>query len=136
MGMALANCKECGRLFNMTVRDVCQLCVEKEEQDFEKVYTFLRNNGSSHIDIIHKDTGVDKKRLMRFLAEGRFEGVTITYKCDSCGEPITNGKLCSKCVEKITADIEKLQNKPNNRRDVGESSAFLGQTSLDRYRRK
>jgi flagellar operon protein (TIGR03826 family) len=131
--MALANCVECGRLFNKMAREQCPLCLEQIEKDFETVYKFLRDNGTAHIDTIHEHTGVEKKRIMKFLSEGRFEGVTIQYKCDSCGEPISNGKLCEKCVRRISKEIEQL--KPGSHRTEQKSASYLGHTSLDRYRK-
>lgn len=129
--MALANCSQCGRLFNKIAYDLCPDCVNKVEQDFEKVYQFLRESGASHIDVIHQETGVDKRQIMKFLAEDRFEGVTVSYKCESCGEAITSGKLCAKCVESINKQIEKMQQEAAPKNQPGQQ-----QTSLDRYHRK
>lgn len=137
MTVALANCKQCGKLFAKMYHDICPACMEKMEQDYETVYYFLKENGPSHIDVIHKETGVEKKIIMQFLAEGRFEGASISYKCESCGEAITSGKLCEKCAKSISKQIEKIQQEkaPSQNRGAGRA-AYLRETSLDRYMRK
>jgi predicted amidophosphoribosyltransferase len=121
MYMALANCLECGKLFNRIVAAICPECFEKIEKDFEKVYAFLREHGATNIDVIHTETGVDKKRIMRFLAEGRFEGGAVSYKCESCGTQISGGKLCANCLNKFSKvgqDIQKSETKQQEYRGL------------------
>lgn len=134
--MALANCSQCGKLFNKTYYDQCPACREQVEQDFETVYRFLRVHGPSHIDTIHAETGVDKKRIMKFLAEDRFEGITVKYKCESCGEAITSGRLCDKCAQEINSQVTRITQEKALRDKPVRQDAYLGQTSLDRYGRK
>lgn len=41
--MALAKCKRCKNLFNKIVdKDICPACMEKEEEEFQKVKDFLK----------------------------------------------------------------------------------------------
>lgn len=133
--VALANCRRCGKLFSKMYHDLCPACVEQEEQDFEKVYQFLRENGPSHIDIIHEGTGVDKKLIMKFLSEGRFEGASISYRCESCGAAITGGKLCDKCAKDLNSQITKMHDAAAPQKKI-DNQSYLRQTSLDRYGRR
>ncbi|HBS58179.1 MAG: hypothetical protein AAGU23_03995 [Bacillota bacterium] len=133
--MPLANCIKCGKLYNKILHDLCPACIAEMEQDFEKVYAFLKENGPTHIDVIHEETGVEKKLIMKFLAEGRFEGVTVSYKCESCGASINKGKLCAKCTEDLNAQIQKMQQDASPRGQV-KAQAYLGRSSLDRYRQR
>lgn len=134
--MALANCSVCGKLFNKVSNVICPVCFEQRELDFEKVYNFIKEHGPMHIDHIHKETGVEKKLIMKFLAEGRFEAADISYKCDSCGATITSGKLCAKCVASINAQIAKMSQDGTRPEQPVKAQGYLGQSSLDRYQRK
>ena len=133
--MALANCIKCGKLFNKVLRDLCPVCIEQMEQDFERVYVFLKENGPTHIDVLHEETGVEKKLIMKFLAEGRFEGVTVTYKCESCGVSINSGKLCAKCAQELNDQIQKMRQDAPPQGQT-KNQAYLGRSSLDRYRQR
>jgi len=133
--MALANCTKCGKLFNKVFHDICPACHEQVERDYKKVYAFLKEHGPTHIDVIHEETGVEKKLIMKFLAEGRFEGVTVTYKCESCGVSINSGKLCAKCAQELNDQIQKMQQDAPAQGKV-KNQAYLGRSSLDRYRQR
>ena len=133
--MPLANCSKCGKLYNKVLHDLCPACSEQIEQDFKKVYAFLKENGPAHIDIVHEETGVEKKLIMKFLAEGRFEGVSVSYKCERCGASISSGKLCAKCAQELNAQIQKMQQDTPPQGQV-KTKAYLGQSSLDRYRQR
>jgi flagellar operon protein (TIGR03826 family) len=132
--MALSNCQECGKLFNKIAVGICPACVDKVEEDFEKVYSYLKEHGMTHIDKISEDTGVGKKWIMKFLAEGRFEGAAVTYKCENCGAGITGGKLCAGCASKLSQEIQQMQkNAPAQPRETNKAGYY---SSLDRYKSK
>jgi ribosomal protein L32 len=131
--MALTNCRECGRLYNKTTHDICELCRQEVERDFETVYQFLKENGPTHVDIIHEFTKIKKKRIMKFVAEDRFDTIKITYKCESCGTEITSGRMCEKCLTKLNKEISELTKKePPTKKEIDNERW----TSLDRYRRE
>lgn len=132
--MALSNCQECGRVFNKVAVGMCPACVDKIEEDFETVYKFLRENGTAHIDTISEETGVEKKWIMKFLNEGRFEGISVSYKCDSCGADITSGKLCGFCANKISNEIQQMQKGAPAPKPQETKAGY--HTSLDRYKTK
>lgn len=134
--MALANCTKCGKLYNKMIHDLCPECIDKIEQDFDKVYSFLKENGPAHIDAIHEATGVEKKLIMKFLAENRFEGVQVSYKCETCGATINSGKLCEKCAQDLNAQIKKMQQDKPAQDQKTKGQGYLGRSSLDRYQRK
>ena len=132
--MALSNCPDCGKLFNKIAVAICPACADKIEEDFEKVYCYLKECGTAHIDQIHEETGVEKKLIMKFLAEGRFEGISVTYKCDNCGVSISRGKLCAACSSKIAQEIKQMQKNEPAKPQVTNDKEYY--TSLDRYKSK
>lgn len=107
----LAHCANCDKVFVKTIRNICHTCYLEEEKMFDKVYAFLRikENRSATLREVHEATGVPEKTIIRFVKEGRLRTAkftNLTYPCDSCGAPITSGKLCKNCVSKIEADLE------------------------------
>ena len=79
--------------------------VNKDEEKFKPIIT--DENGKEIVD----DTGVKERVVLRMLKNGRFiaQGLEITYPCQSCGAPITTGKLCSKCSQDILNQAERIK---------------------------
>ena len=96
--MGLSNCSECGKLYLENPSKLCQDCYAQEEIHEHAIGEFLRENGKSSIEAIHKATGVKEKTIVRMLKSGRLftEGM-IGYACAMCRKVIYEGKLCSEC---------------------------------------
>lgn len=107
----LKNCSGCGRLYMEVGQGMCSDCYRKEQEDEQVVYSYVRDHDKCSIKQIIDDTGVKERIILRMLKQGRFiaTGVEITYPCQSCGEPITTGKLCPKCSKDLINQAEKLQ---------------------------
>jgi flagellar operon protein (TIGR03826 family) len=114
----LKNCQECGRVFVHPSRDLCQNCYDAEELDFNKVKEFLWNKMTSSVDEVSEMTGVSTKRVIKFIREGRFNlsglRVDLTMPCEGCGEPITEGRFCRDCRDRI---IDNLSAKDSSRQE-------------------
>lgn len=109
--MALINCKECGRLFNSVMRDICPDCMRKDDMDFLKVSGFLREHRGASPDEVHEETEVALDKIYRFIRDGRliasnFPG--MTYPCERCGNPIQAGRFCRTCTNEIQQGFNKL----------------------------
>lgn len=67
----LANCERCNRVFVKQFRDICNECYKKEEEDFRRVYNFLRKreNRTATIGQIVEVTGVDETLIQKFIRE-------------------------------------------------------------------
>ncbi len=107
----LANCPSCNKVFVRTIRNICPECFKEEEKMFDKVYKFLRvkENRSATLQEVHEATGVPETTIIRFVKEGRLRTATftnLTYPCESCGSPISAGKLCENCIGSIEAELE------------------------------
>lgn len=114
--MALRNCPECKRLFTGGTHDICTDCMKKEEEDYEKVAQYLKKNPKSSIEDVTEETEVTRKKIIKFLKEGKILGAEITtgeplLMCSSCGEPITEGKLCRKCADALSQKLKGTQQK-------------------------
>jgi len=109
--LELKNCSWCGKVFAHPVDNVCPKCRQEEEEDFEKVYEYLKKERNASIDDAHEATGVEKRRIIKFVRQGRFisdtgERFDIFVECENCGDPIREGKLCEKCAKTLKDEID------------------------------
>ena len=107
--MGLQNCKKCGRLFNRTINDNCQVCVKEEEEAFFTVRDYLRENKRASANEVADGTGIELSLIVKFIREGRLSTVDnpmLSYPCDACEEPITNGRYCKPCKEKLSKGLQ------------------------------
>ncbi|SDF79489.1 flagellar protein [Sporolituus thermophilus] len=115
--MALKYCPDCGKLYVENAVGLCPACYAEQEQDELKVADYLREVKRASLEEIHQATGVRHKVILRMLRAGRiFAGAEVSYPCETCGEPITQGRLCAKCSRNF---LEQL---PPARKEAPEAS--------------
>ncbi|WP_277673676.1 TIGR03826 family flagellar region protein [Piscibacillus halophilus] len=108
----LANCPQCGELFVKGNITVCQSCYQEEEKKFEKVYAFIRQkkNRTATMYEVANETGVEESLITKWVKEKRIHpshAPNLTYPCERCGNPISEGKLCSSCTITLKEDLTK-----------------------------
>lgn len=106
------NCPKCGRLFVKGKNPYCEECMKKEEETFQIVRDYLKENPKSTIVQITNETGVSAKKINRYLREGRLEiteGMSDFLKCMQCGASIRTGRLCRVCSSKMSKSIKGLK---------------------------
>lgn len=107
----LDNCMNCGKLYVRVTRTICQDCYKEEEKKFRIVYDFMkkRTNREATISEIHEGTGVEEELIIKFVKEKRLRAnqfPNLNYPCERCGDPITDGKLCTSCSKTLTKELE------------------------------
>jgi flagellar operon protein (TIGR03826 family) len=110
--MALANCPQCGKLFNKTFRDVCPDCVRLEEEQFHTVREYLHKHRNAKPFEVSEATEVPVQTIYKFVREGRLQATYydgLHYECEECGKAIITGKYCKDCTEVLTRNVKKLQ---------------------------
>lgn len=99
----LKYCRRCGRVFPYDGQGdiICPRCIQKEQDDFEKVKKYLEEHHSTEQETAQA-TGVSMNTLTEWAREGRLTfGFGMTgLKCEMCGKPIRTGKLCAECQKK------------------------------------
>jgi ribosomal protein L32 len=111
--MKLINCSECGRVCIENPARICPECIREEELAEEKVAEFLREAKSASLDEIHEATGVKHKIILRMLRSGRiFSDAIISYPCETCGAPITEGRVCDDCSKNIIGQVKTEEWQP------------------------
>lgn len=129
--MNLRNCPECGHLFEFTVRNLCPDCINKEDDDFELIKSYLKHNPDAGILEVSEKTGVSEKKIMAFLKNGRLileSTNVITLNCERCGRLIRTGRYCDDCCTSINKVLENTTGTTSNNRGRNEEkqSRFTG----------
>ncbi len=109
----ILNCPRCGKIFARGLREVCQDCHKKEEEDFQVVYKYVRKkeNRMASISEVEEATGVDKKFIHKYIKQGRLHLASLpnlSYPCEACGAMIREGRICSNCNSNIKTDLERV----------------------------
>ncbi len=106
--MALANCVKCKKIFNRVSSPICDDCHKKEEETYEKVYQYLKENPDITVPELAKATEVSEKKIFKYFRDGRFIELTgdkAYLNCQQCGKPINSGSHCKECKIKMSKNI-------------------------------
>jgi flagellar operon protein (TIGR03826 family) len=106
----LMNCPQCGKLYVKRIRNTCDACYLEEEEQYDKVYRFIRKSENRNATIVEVSdaTSVPENRIIYFIHQGRIrvKGFpNFTYPCDGCQKPINDGRLCQKCKDKLKSEL-------------------------------
>lgn len=108
--MSIASCKRCGKLFQKVSSDLCPECVRKDEAAFEEIKHYLRDHDNASVEEVAKALDIEEEVIVRFLREGRLIAQKkMSYPCLSCGKPITSGKYCPECREKMADAVGNIK---------------------------
>ena len=122
--MALKNCSDCGKIYVENVSGLCPDCLEKEEEQERLIIDFLRKKDKASVEEIHKETGVKERTILRMMKKGRFLSYgDIAYKCESCDNLITEGRVCDEWVRyslKQVKEVNEKRRKDEEHRRTGE----------------
>ena len=104
--MSLRNCFSCGTLFSAPHPGVrlCATCEKEEQNRFDMVKTYIKDNPGATALKIMKDTGIERKELYDWVRTGRIEVAGMDglgLACESCGTSISTGRLCTDCGLRI-----------------------------------
>lgn len=133
--MSLANCKECGRLFQKQHDPICPSCKRQEEADFLEVTEYLRHNLGASTEEIAEATEVEVATIVRWIREGRLqtvEGSRLLVECQDCGTMIRTGQYCESCKKKRQSTLEQLHHRVESSKTAQQPAYFME----DRFRRK
>ncbi|SFF67911.1 flagellar operon protein TIGR03826 [Halobacillus alkaliphilus] len=108
----LANCPRCSALFLSGSVTVCNQCRNKEEQNYQKVYEFMRKkqNRMASVAEIEVATRVSEKQIREFVKQKRLHPAqfpNISYPCEKCERPIQDGRICERCKQEITKGLKR-----------------------------
>lgn len=110
----LDNCPNCGQVYlKNAFREVCMDCYKKEEEDYQKVYKFIRQrqNRTATMEQVVTGTGVSEALIIKFIRKGRIQLAQfphLGYPCDRCGTLIREEKLCVNCKKDIQSQLTQV----------------------------
>ncbi len=102
--MEVVNCPRCGRVFTRINKPVCPACIKEDEDTFENVRTYVKENPQCSMKELSEETKVSIKRITQYIRDGRLEissGMAGEITCTQCGRPILTGRFCEKCAMDI-----------------------------------
>jgi len=108
MKLDIRNCTRCGKIYQYDGFKICPSCRKEDEEDFIKVKDYLYQHPGANLQEVHEGTGVDVKKIIEFLREGRLEIAdesNIILQCERCGRSIKTGRYCSKCAEELKKEL-------------------------------
>ncbi|WP_418791027.1 TIGR03826 family flagellar region protein [Phosphitispora sp. TUW77] len=134
----LRNCPECGKVFVKINKNLCLDCIEKEEAEFEEVRKYLKDNPKAPVEEIVEITGVQEKKVLRWMREGRvdisfFDG-SKGLTCKSCGTVIKTGNFCAKCAKDLSAQMKGAAGQRTIRQEEPEKEKKRGMYFANRMR--
>jgi flagellar operon protein (TIGR03826 family) len=112
---SLGNCPRCRKLY-LKVRDICDECYQKQEEDFLKVSSHLREYPGDTIQEVSEATKVTVSQIRLFILAGRLivgHFPNLSYPCDICGTQIRTGKTCKNCMSAVYTHIQTDEKKVN-----------------------
>lgn len=120
-------------------RDVCQSCIKEESDNYLKIFHYLSTRPSATASEIAQATEVDIKEIHRYVRENRLQLVKIDtgLTCESCGIPISQGKICDKCRQKLSEEIKgEIDKKKNDKPKESLQSRLLRDPKYLKERRR
>ena len=138
--MDLKNCPKCGKLFaKKTSHKLCPVCRDSEEEDFEKVKDYLWDNPNATIDEVHRETGVERETIIKFVRDDRLiaEGIEVNFdlECKRCGEPIAKGKYCASCQRDLVNGFNPNKSDKKNKKKGKSQDKMFTKERIDKRKR-
>ncbi len=134
----IKNCKWCGKAFQNKYSNICPECAKKDEDYFQRVRTYLRDYPGSKIDEVEQMTDVSRKRITRYLREGRIELVEANgaLTCLKCGNPIKSGLYCDTCFKEHKDSLKSIYATSHSSEDYsGEMHLYKGDRIKNKHKR-
>lgn len=120
--MEVKVCTRCKKMFQyITGPNVCPKCRQIEEEQFQKVKEYLRENPGAAMNVVSEETSVPVKLIQSFLKQGRLEvvpGSPMMIHCEKCGLPIVTGKYCNKCKAELVGELSAVASEITKAKDA------------------
>lgn len=102
-------CENCNMIFQYKGQGdiLCPACVQKDDDDCDKIKDYLIEHPNAKEAEISKATGVSLKSIDKLLKCNRImiKGVNADLlTCKMCGLQIRSGKYCADCKRKFNLD--------------------------------
>jgi hypothetical protein len=110
--LKVAHCSMCGKVFQVTLRNLCNECAEIHDRQYDAVDRYLMKNRQATTEETAEATGVPVKQIREWIRQKKISlsaNPNLTDVCDLCGGPSRTGQqLCANCSGRIKKDIDKM----------------------------
>jgi len=92
--------------------EICPKCKQSEEEMFQRVKQYLRENPGANMYEVNRETEVSAALIEKFLRQGRLEVTSdspIGLTCERCGRKMTTGRFCNSCKNEMTNDLNEAK---------------------------
>lgn len=134
MSTNISNCSRCGRIYVRNLKGLCPDCLREDEELYEKVYNYLRENPKSTVQQVSQATEVAEERILAFLREDRLlagEWQISSYPCERCGAEIAGGRYCDRCTVEMQRSFGAIANSLQAQKEAKTGSGYHIQTRKD-----
>lgn len=110
--LKVAHCTMCGKVFQVTLRNLCPECAELHDRQYDAVDRYLFKNRNATTEQVAEATGVPIKQIREWIRQKKISLASypnLTDLCDLCGSPTRKGHLCENCSGRIRQDIDKMK---------------------------
>ena len=110
--MEVRQCDFCRMPYHSTGKKICADCFLKIDKDFFVVRDYLYEHEGAGIEEVADATGVSRKSILFMLKEERLTVTTSEggnagiLACESCKKPISTGRMCPSCKNKVLSAIQ------------------------------
>jgi len=126
------NCPRRGVIFIPITDKICKECVKAEEETYEKVRTYVRDNPHQGLQAVADACEVSVKRLLVYLQDGRLhasEGMDGELTCSKCGKAIRTGRMCEHCVLEVGFTVRDMKQEAAERNRLSGKYHTTNQTA-------
>lgn len=139
--LSLRNCKRCGKLFHFQQHSVCQQCLVKDQEDFQKIYDYMYEHPGVSALELSRETGVKPEVITRFRREGRLatqvtDGEPPNLTCESCGAPLEQGRYCPQCLAKLQKELKHVTKGMDKPVEIKQHGKVHTMNTLNKYKQR
>ncbi len=114
------NCIICKKLFqDITAKDICPSCEEKDDFNFNQIRDYLISHPRANVFEVVSVLGVPISMIKHYLREYRLEIVEKEHtflSCEACGRSIASGRFCDECFKSSSHNYKSFyQDKPRSK---------------------
>ncbi|CAK7049931.1 MerR family transcriptional regulator [Tissierella carlieri] len=137
--MDIRNCAKCGKIYQYDGFRICHSCRKTGEDEFQKVKEYLYDNPGATISEVEEATGVDSRKIIVFLREGRLEigeGSNLILECEKCGVSIRTGRFCDKCKNNLQRELGQVVDSARSTKRTIDKKVEEKFRVIDRYEKR
>lgn len=137
--MNVRNCSRCGKIYAYDGFNICIQCRREDEEDFKKIKEYIDKNPGANVSEVSEKTGIDSKKIIKFLRQGRLEikdEHNLLLKCERCGDSIKTGRFCERCTAEMQKEFKQSIGGGKDPRDLKNGRAKERIRITDRYRNR